>query len=649
MNKIITGFLLIFCVTQTLYAINTDAVHKIVIEKDTKLNKNFRVLEITGLVINTQPVNQEVCKGRNVTFTVNATFSGSPITYQWLVSNDNGVSWSNASGVSSGTAISGTTINYTFTATELLDNNQYMVRFTRGVENQNSLSGILTVHSVDSDGDGVPDFCDLDKDNDGILDSEERCKIDGIIQGVSGEKTYQTDPSKPAPHTNNMNIAALTIDDPTKGLDGVVNANGLTGVSANYNIKRGSEHKGYFSSYYSRTENNKILLRASPDKRNPPTIDDFAGNDVMNYEMNISNVTVGYNTQVTIYQGVNITEKSTCEAGTWKFIWDGGGEATYYDEAAPDLDPNAGLPTRDPNLRMYPQGVATGFDKNNRQIEGLDTKGTFKSGHSLTIYNLYNARAEWRVVLPVGANNIKVVKTTFAGGTKSSPSDDPADGIDNIYPKYGYVTAPGESFMEIMTFDIAFVADFDNDGIPNCLDLDSDNDGCTDAVEGAGNFTNANLQVAGGVVENGPGSPLGTYRSNLCGGTACVNTDGIPLVDGNLATQTIGDSQKPQIQPLGCPCEKDGILTGTPRTTSIGISTLNRNTENWLSDNSQNKLGAYVTLESKEKGFVITRNANPSTGIANPKEGMMVWDTTEKCLKLYDGTQWKCVKKGCNQ
>lgn len=104
-----------------------------------------------------------------------------------------------------------------------------------------------------------------------------------------------------------------------------------------------------------------------------------------------------------------------------------------------------------------------------------------------------------------------------------------------------------------------------------------------------------------------------------------------------------------EIKTIGCPCEKDGLSTGTPRITNVGISTLNRNTENWLSDGNQNKLGAYITLESKEKGFVITRNANPATNIASPQEGMIVWDTTAKCLKLYNGTEWKCISQGCNQ
>lgn len=59
---------------------------------------------------------------------------------------------------------------------------------------------------------------------------------------------------------------------------------------------------------------------------------------------------------------------------------------------------------------------------------------------------------------------------------------------------------------------------------------------------------------------------------------------------------------------------------------------------------------AYTVLESKTKGFAITRNANPETAILIPVIGMMVFDTDENagagCLKIYTGSGasegWKC-------
>ncbi|MXV39066.1 DUF3344 domain-containing protein [Flavobacteriaceae bacterium Ap0902] len=92
---------------------------------------------------------------------------------------------------------------------------------------------------------------------------------------------------------------------------------------------------------------------------------------------------------------------------------------------------------------------------------------------------------------------------------------------------------------------------------------------------------------------------------------------------------------------------------GTPRTTQVGISTLNRNKENWLADDTQNKLGAYLVLESTKKGFAITQHTNP-TEVQNPVEGMLIWDSTEQCLKIYQSDAisraWSnCLQQSCNE
>ncbi|NQY11700.1 MAG: PKD domain-containing protein, partial [Flavobacteriales bacterium] len=84
--------------------------------------------------------------------------------------------------------------------------------------------------------------------------------------------------------------------------------------------------------------------------------------------------------------------------------------------------------------------------------------------------------------------------------------------------------------------------DYDNDGILNHLDWDSDNDGCADAVEGGGSFN-------GGDLTNGV----------LCESAACVDSDGIPLVSN--PTQSIGDSQDENT--LSAACGPVCILTAT--------------------------------------------------------------------------------------
>ncbi len=87
--------------------------------------------------------------------------------------------------------------------------------------------------------------------------------------------------------------------------------------------------------------------------------------------------------------------------------------------------------------------------------------------------------------------------------------------------------------------------------------------------------------------------------------------------------------------------------TNTAETTEVGISTLerskNRNTNDW----PRNVKSSLLALEAKKKGLVITRIEDPENSITNPVEGMLVFDTDDNCLKLYDGLNWFCIQQGC--
>ena len=100
-------------------------------------------------------------------------------------------------------------------------------------------------------------------------------------------------------------------------------------------------------------------------------------------------------------------------------------------------------------------------------------------------------------------------------------------------------------------------------------------------------------------------------------------------------------------------CYKPGITAGTALDTKVGITALSRaglNSDNW----PMVRKGGWLALESKTKGFVPNRvafsGANP-VGIApaNFVEGMMVYDTTNKCMKMYTSQDngvtfgWYCI------
>ncbi|MCQ4142441.1 hypothetical protein [Chryseobacterium sp. EO14] len=59
------------------------------------------------------------------------------------------------------------------------------------------------------------------------------------------------------------------------------------------------------------------------------------------------------------------------------------------------------------------------------------------------------------------------------------------------------------------------------------------------------------------------------------------------------------------------------------------------------------KNGALV-LDSSNKGFVITRmkTSELPSGV-NAVKGMLAYDTDQNCMKLYDGTAWKCIARIC--
>ena len=88
-------------------------------------------------------------------------------------------------------------------------------------------------------------------------------------------------------------------------------------------------------------------------------------------------------------------------------------------------------------------------------------------------------------------------------------------------------------------------------------------------------------------------------------------------------------------------CTQNPII-GTPKGyTNVGISSYSQN-DNFPS----NIANGFLALQSSNKGLVISRTT--SSQILKPLEGMIIYDTTDKCVKLYNGSTWSCIKKSCN-
>lgn len=93
------------------------------------------------VTITTQPANANVCAGVNVTFHVASAGSPTPQAYQWQVSTNGGVSYSNIVGANS----SSLTLNNVTTA---LNNNRYRVLVTGYCGTATSNAAVLTVNGL---------------------------------------------------------------------------------------------------------------------------------------------------------------------------------------------------------------------------------------------------------------------------------------------------------------------------------------------------------------------------------------------------------------------------------------------------------------------------------------------------------------------
>lgn len=90
-----------------------------------------------------------------------------------------------------------------------------------------------------------------------------------------------------------------------------------------------------------------------------------------------------------------------------------------------------------------------------------------------------------------------------------------------------------------------------------------------------------------------------------------------------------------------CACYNPAYTPGNGPDSKMGITLLQRaaGDTNW----PMARKSAHIVLESNSKGFVITRLTTANINIiSNPQEGMMVYDTDAKCLKIYSDGNWNC-------
>lgn len=115
-----------------------------------------------------------------------------------------------------------------------------------------------------------------------------------------------------------------------------------------------------------------------------------------------------------------------------------------------------------------------------------------------------------------------------------------------------------------------------------------------------------------------------TFEYQICDATQCDNA---------LVTVTIP----------GGYCTKPFNTAASNNNTRVGINTQASAASTW----PQSIPNGFIALESQNKGMVITRTTAASISTANLVEGMLIYDNTDNCIKLYNGTTWHCIQRIC--
>lgn len=463
----------------------------------------------------------------------------------------------------------------------------------------------VTAVQSDWDGDGVADATDLDDDNDGILDSVEAfsCGIESANFTMQGTKTSYDFSSAaegafsaiPTGNAQAQTIAAYN--------NGTPNSTTMTAIGKIVSVP------GPLNTTTKLTAAQITLVSGSETTNSNTTgVYNFAFRAGEAFDIN------KVNRKFIIEYDVRIEASGYNEFGTYI---SNGESGTVYDGAPTNYNSYA---TYRGQLRKHVNGELT--------ITGNNITGATDYG------NWYHFKTEY---ILVSSTELKIVNTTYkyTNGVRAVNVTGTTTYIETVnlignqaWLKNGFQAGvlADHYFDNVEMYWVE--CDSDGDGIPNRLDLDSDGDGCPDAGEGGNKFPNTQLVTASG--------SLGTQTVNQNLGTA-VDSNGIPTqVSPN--GQTIGDSNNAAIK--SCICYNDANTTGAAVDSKHGITLLKRageNNGNW----PMNRSSAHTVLESNTKGFVITRVAG-TTGITTPQEGMMVYDTVDNCLKLYDGTNWSC-------
>ncbi|WP_242804137.1 CshA/CshB family fibrillar adhesin-related protein [Chryseobacterium aahli] len=467
-----------------------------------------------------------------------------------------------------------------------------------------STASVTFVVAVDSDGDGVADTSDLDDDNDGILDTlemycDQTTPPNGVFPATNSPAT--------APAFTNQLLffdwSGVTLSNASPSATRSVVFNGITYTAT--------------VSGYNSTANSTMIA-----------------NDILTWNGPSQMIGRYYNVNGTNFKEVFFTPSNVTSTNNFNFKI-----------------------TATKGSVIYPVDIVVFDSETSNNFLSTEKVKYVTSGSNFSLLEKTGTGSIPGNITGEGTNTLTYLLTENTN-------------VNALYVTSGYdftINASVEMTnlsQQAIGFAVRVFCDNDNDGVPSYLDLDSDGDGCSDAIEGESAFTASNLVNSGMPGGNSGGSYTGTSTTpvtqnlgNTVGSTA--TTIGVPTIAG--AGQTIGDSQNGAVSSqCSSTCYKPGILdTANTYPTKHGITALGRagaESENW----PMVRQSAWTVLEAKTKGFVLNRvkfNASnlpvaadgTTLVITSPIEGMMVYDTTNNCLKVYTSNDggttyaWHCM------